>query len=370
MKKQTGTLMLIITSECNLRCVYCYEKHGSKNVISMEIAKENITKVLLDDEKYEHINISLFGGEPFLYFERIKEICEWTWTNEWKVPYRFNFITNGTTFNDESKKWLIAHKDKISLVLSTDGNKLSQDLNRSNSFDKIDHKFFTNTWDDAQVKMTISEQSLPYLAEDVKFIHEMGFNFAECNLAMGIDWSDKKNIVILKREMEKLLHFYLDNKELIPAQIINMEIGACENKKIMHKWCGVGRELMTIDVDGKKYPCNFITPMSFNQEELNILMNTDFTNIREILDEECFNNCYLYPVCPTCYGADYTLTKSFKKKDRSICELMKIKAYYTAALKAHKIIKKDISNMSVEQKGSLHKTITAIKTINQLYGEV
>ena len=28
---------------------------------------------------------------------------------------------------------------------------------------------------------------------------------------------------------------------------------------------------MTVDVDGKKYPCNFITPMTFTEEQLDLL---------------------------------------------------------------------------------------------------
>lgn len=127
---------------------------------------------------------------------------------------------------------------------------------------------------------------------------------------------------------------------------------------------------MTIDVDGKKYPCNYITPMSFNQDELEILLHHDFTSVREILDEDCYNKCYLYPVCPTCYGADYQLTKSFKKKDKTICKLMEIEAIYSAALKAERIVqKKDFSDFSLEEKGRMHKTIKAINNINLLYGK-
>lgn len=369
MGKQVGTLMLIITNECNLRCTYCYENHIRKEPMSIEIAKENIENTLMNDKKYEQITISLFGGEPFLYFERVKEICEWTWSKNWKVPYIFSFSTNGTLITEEVKDWLRKNGDRILLVLSADGTKESQDINRSNSFDKIDFKFFTQNWSNPQVKMTISLESLSNLSKDIIFFHNLGFNFAECNLAMGIDWSNKKYISVLKEELDILIDFYKENKKLIPAQIINMEVGACENKKVLHKWCGVGRELMTIDVDGRRYPCNYITPMSFSEDELNVLLNTDFTDIRAILDENCFKECYLYPVCPTCYGADYRLTKSIKQKDKTICELMKIRAYYSAMLKADKLVGTDINTLSVEEKGRVYKTINAIKEINYRYSK-
>ena len=41
--------------------------------------------------------------------------------------------------------------------------------------------------------MTISEQTLPYMASDIIFFHQTGFHFAECNLAVGINWHSKDN---------------------------------------------------------------------------------------------------------------------------------------------------------------------------------
>lgn len=363
-----GTLMLIVTNKCNLRCSYCYENHEGKGPISKEIAQEHISEVLNNDKKYRSITISLFGGEPFLHFERIREICEWTWGKKWRVPYVFSFSTNGTLLDLEIKSWLAQNKDRILLVLSADGTPESQNINRSNSFDKIDFDFFVKNWENPQVKMTISRESLKNLARDVIFFHDLGFEFAECNLAMGIDWEDEEYTDVLKQQLDILLDYYRKHRDLNPAQIINMPIGSCENEKVLHKWCGVGRELMTVDVDGKRYPCNFITPMSFSEEELDILLHKDFTNIREILDEKCFEECYLYPVCPTCYGADYKVTQSFKEKDKSICKLMEIEALYSAALMATKIADiEDVETMSVEEKGILYKKINAIKTIKRLY---
>lgn len=369
MKKERATLMLIITNGCNLRCTYCYEDHEAREPITLEIAQKEITEVLTNIEKYESITISLFGGEPFLYFNRVKEICEWTWSKDWPVPFNFSFSTNGTLFTKEVKEWLTLYKERLFLVLSADGTKASQDLNRSNSFDSIDYSFFKRNWLYPQVKMTISQESIKNLANDVIFFHKRGFQFAECNMAMGIDWSNPQNQEILKTELSKLVKYYEIHKDIMPANIIYMNVGSCENKKVMHKWCGVGKELMTIDVDGKKYPCNFITPMSFNKEELDTLLLTDFTDIRAILDKECFESCYLYPICPTCYGADYLLSKKINVKNKTTCEVLKICAYYSALVRANRIDDIGIDKLSTEEKGKLYKTIKAIKTIVSNYKE-
>lgn len=369
MDKIQGTLMLILTNQCNLRCVYCYEQNHKSMEMSFKIATENIRKVLNDNEKYSHIDIYLFGGEPFLCFDNLKKICEWTWKREWKVPYRFTISTNGTLVHGNIKEWLKTNKDKFFIVLSLDGKRKSQNINRSNSFDQIDYDFFREMWPDAGIKMTISEKTLPYLCEDVKYVHSLNFKFSECNLAMGIDWSDKENINILKEQLQMLYEFYIENPHIQPANIINMDVGGCENKKQIRKWCGVGN-MISINTDGKQYPCNYINPMCFEEDDLEILLNIDYNNLGALVDKKCYDECYLYPLCPTCYGADYSLTKSVNKKDRSTCNLLKIRAYYTAKLMANKIEKIDIGSLSIEEKGKVHKTIKAIIKINDIYSNI
>ena len=118
--------------------------------------------------------------------------------------------------------------------------------------------------------------------ENIKYIHSKGLKFSECNLAMGIDWSSEENIFILKTQLEQLLDFYIDNPELEPAHIINMNVGGCENNKEILKICGAG-EITSINTDGKNYPCNYINPMCFKDEELKELMNLDFEKLEEMV---------------------------------------------------------------------------------------
>lgn len=196
---------------------------------------------------------------------------KWTWSHDWKVPYMFIISTNGTMLRENVKKWLLQNKERVRLILSADGDRDSQNHNRSNSYDKIDYRFFKFNWINPEVKMTVSPYSLKNLSNDIIFFHKKGFRFSDCNLAMGIDWSDRHNVATLKNELKKLVTYYIEHPQLTPANIINQEVGRCENKRVMYKWCGVGRELMTVDVDGKKYPCNFITPMTFTEEQLDLL---------------------------------------------------------------------------------------------------
>ena len=70
--REYKTLMLILTENCNLNCVYCYEHHKTLDDMPFETAKKAIDAEFHDLDQYEHGEIELFGGEPFLNFELIK----------------------------------------------------------------------------------------------------------------------------------------------------------------------------------------------------------------------------------------------------------------------------------------------------------
>lgn len=368
MERKPGKIMLILTNKCNLNCVYCYEDQKYNGRMNFETAICNIEKVL-ENDRYSEMDIYLFGGEPFLEFDLVKKICEWTWNKKWSIPYKFTVSTNGTTLREKEKEWLRKNREKMWVVLSLDGNKFSHDINRSNSFDLIDLEFFRENWPESGIKMTISEKTLPFLYENIKYIHSKGLKFSECNLAMGIDWSSEENIFILKTQLEQLLDFYIDNPELEPAHIINMNVGGCENNKEILKICGAG-EITSINTDGKNYPCNYINPMCFKDEELKELMNLDFEKLEELEDMNCFKECYIYPLCPNCYAANYSVNGKANERDKSVCKLIKLRAYYSAKLTAYKIKNTDIENLSVVDKGKIHKTIVALGKILEMYADI
>lgn len=367
--KEDISVHLIITHKCNLQCIYCYETRKTDKAMRIETAKEILAEYLNNSKKFSFVNIVLFGGEPFLYFQIVREICEWVWSNEWEVKYIFNFSTNGTLLNNESKEWLKENSNRILLTLSADGMKESQDINRDNSFDKIDFNFFVNTWNPPFVKMTISEKTLYRLAEDVIFFHKMGFVFTECNLAVGIAWDKEENVKILEKELAKLIDFYLENPEVEPAPILKLDLWKCETSRKKEKSCGMGTTVFSYDCDGLCYPCNFATPMSFNKKDIKQLMRIDYNKIDLLVDDECYKNCYLFPVCPTCYAGDFQSTGMLKRKNRAMCRLVKIRAIYAAKLRAEKLKRewKEISDDAIEKKIRMQLEIKAIRYILNRY---
>lgn len=352
-------VFLTITDKCNLRCRYCYEKQRQNESMSIDIAKDIISKFLLD-QVYDMVDFVIFGGEPFIEFELIREICEWTWSNDWKTDYLFDFSTNGTMFDDESKKWIAENSDRIKLTLSADGTEETQNFNRDNSYQMVDYNFFVNTWETPYVKMTIDNETINNLSKDVIFFHEKGFAFAACNLAEGILWSeeDERNF---RRELEILTRYYLNNPEIIVAPILDLDLWKCESKREKRR-CEIGRHFYAYDCQGSAYPCNYCTEMTFSKEEIAEI----FEKIKHednLSDSYCYEKCYYYPICKSCCAADYSLKKAFGKHNESKCKMISAQAYYSALLNAEKIKQMNLDELSEDIKYKVSKTISTIKHI-------
>ena len=357
---------LCVTHKCNLNCVYCYQEHDLKSRMDFSIAKKIIDDLLLTAEKEnKHVEVNFIGGEPLLEFDLIKDIVEYVKSLELHVPHRFFATTNGTLLTDKMKDWFYTNRTIISLGLSLDGDKETQNYNRSNSFEKIDFNFFKNTWKNQSVKMTLSNYSLKNFAHDVKFISSLGFSIVGTNLAEGdFDWGKEEYIKILSLQLKELSDFYYENDTLVLPQMFNIHLEVCESKiKQKRKYCGIGEGTIFYDVDGSKYPCAYTTPMTFDEKELEELKKIDYSNPENFIDEDCFSNCYIYPICRTCAAACYKVNKTFKKRIKSKCQLQKLMILFAADIQARRIVK---NPKNFDQK-KLSGTIKAIKKIKNLY---
>ncbi len=365
-KKTRFSPSLCVTHNCNLNCVYCYQKHDTARM-SLETAKKAIDWIFDNvPENMSDIEIGFIGGEPLLEFDLIKKIVQYTCSRERTERYIFYATTNGTLLSEEIKSWFKARKDCFVLGLSIDGTRETHNHNRSHSFDDIDIDFFVDTWPNQGVKMTLSEFSLHSLAKNIKCLHSIGFKeIGGVNLFEGnTDWSQNKYIEILIPQLIELVEFYVDNDTLPLNQMFDKCLDLCEAPvKSRRKWCGVGNGTNFFDVDGKMYPCPLFTKMTFSEEALNKIMAIDFTDDDQFVDEYCYDKCYLYPVCPTCAGANYLNCKAINERDKRRCRIQKLISLFVADLQAKRIKK----NPDSFGKNKLFHTIEGIKKIRSLY---
>lgn len=119
-----STLILLPTSDCNLRCAYCFSSGGHKKI---KLTKESsfaaidfiINKIIQNNKTKFHLGI-LGGGEPTLEYDLVqtviayaKEKCQ-----QHSIKYTNNITSNGV-FNKIVADWIIS--EFKSITISFDG---------------------------------------------------------------------------------------------------------------------------------------------------------------------------------------------------------------------------------------------------------
>lgn len=65
---------ICVTRNCNLNCVYCYQKHKGPESMSFQTAKACVDEVFTNFQKnvYSGILLKFMGGEPLLEFDLLR----------------------------------------------------------------------------------------------------------------------------------------------------------------------------------------------------------------------------------------------------------------------------------------------------------
>lgn len=315
-------LCLNIIHDCNLKCKYCFAdegeyKGGKRKMMSVEIGKKAIDFVIEKSGPRKNIEVDLFGGEPLMAFNNIKEIVDYAREQE-KIHgknIRFTMTTNATLLNDENMEYL--DKNMGNIVLSIDGRKEVNDNVRirfdgSGSYDAILPKIKTMVSRRDKSKQyyargTFTRENTDFF-EDVMALANEGFDeisiepvvlpdehelsLREEDLPTIFEQYDKLYEEMLKRHREdrsfKFYHFNID-----------LQGGPCVYKRI--SGCGAGHEYVAITPDGEVYPCHqFVGNKEF------LLGNIFDKNMNMELSNK-FRKAHIYnkPKCKECWARFY-----------------------------------------------------------------
>ncbi|WP_024613778.1 thioether cross-link-forming SCIFF peptide maturase [Clostridium sp. Ade.TY] len=267
---------LNIIHGCNLRCKYCFadegEYHGHKGVMDIETAKKAIDYVVKRSGPRKNIEIDLFGGEPTLIMDTIKEIIAYARENEakWNKNIRFTMTTNATLLNEEMMEYM--DKEMGNIILSLDGRKEVNDnvrikVDGSGSYDDIlpnikkmvekrnkDKMFYVrgtftraNTDFYEDVMAMANEGFREISIEPVVLPKEHQLSLREEDLDTIFENYDKLYDEMVRRKKEgdefRFYHFNVD-----------LNGGPCVYKRI--SGCGAGFEYVAITPQGEVYPCH------------------------------------------------------------------------------------------------------------------
>ena len=329
-------LTLLLTKQCNFRCKYCYVKYDDNNAMPLEIAKNIILKEMNCVSNNTKLVISFLGGEPFCEFERLKEICEWIWSKHWNIPYYINVVTNGTLITDNIKVWLIQNYKRFYLTLSYDGTMGAQNKNRCDSASVIDIDFFNKYWPNIPVKMTITEDNVSNLYENIVDLSQKGILINDTFADNTSVWQEE-SLKILDQQLSKLSIYYLSHPSEKTCNLLNIDLTpvlTCSTRQLFD--CGAGKNKVTYDADGKKYRCHLLSPLALSKKQLEIL-DIDINNPKK--SNQCIY-CILDSICPFCPGMSFLSKKTCWIREDKNCFLFKHQIYYACYYQLKAILKK------------------------------
>ena len=314
-------ICLNVIHGCNLRCKYCFadegEYHGHGGVMSVETAKRAIDYVIKRSGPRKNIEIDLFGGEPTLIMDKIKEIIQYARDNEekWGKNVRFTMTTNATLLTPEIMDYM--DKEMGNIILSLDGRKDVNDnvrikIDKTGSYDDIvpnikemikrrtpgktyyvrgtftrDNTDFYN-----DVMAMVDEGFRELSIEPVVLPDESPLSLREEDLDEIFANYDKLYEEMARRKKEgDEFNFYHFN--------IDLNGGPCVYKRI--SGCGAGFEYVAITPQGEVYPCHQFV----GKEEFKLGSIYDDTYDAELGKK--FKKAHIYnkPKCRECWARFY-----------------------------------------------------------------
>lgn len=287
MIKKNKILVLKVGTDCNLECPGC---HSNK----FPIKYNNDIIPYIRNNKYTHIRFS--GGEPLLYFSKIKYIMRELGDN-----YTYSFVTNGTKITSDMVDFLNEYDCKVSV--SFNGHNYTRDQNtlvRYPVLNKLNHcSMISTVFNDNNNLMLINEEAVNYVYKH-KFKSSLMVN-TFLNLAHETENTD------FELTEETIINFCVQF-----SIMIDMEINAClhnnvpimQNQFLKHafnlyyntdeikngvKCCNETKHTMTLNGD-------FLICSYMDKIVGDIYSDIDYTKVMSYLPDRC-KDCELFKFC-------------------------------------------------------------------------
>lgn len=313
-------LCLHISHDCNLRCKYCFASTGDfggqRTMMSAEVGKKAIDFIIKESGNRRNLEVDLFGGEPLMNFEVVKEIVDYAKSKEkeFNKNFRFTLTTNAILLNEDVKNYL--NENMQNVVLSIDGRRDVNDNMRyrvdgTGCYDdimpKIKEMAQSRGQDNYYVRGTFTRENLDF-SKDVLHLADEGFKQISVEpvvAAKGTGYDlREEDLPVLYEEYEKLAFELVKRKKEDKGFnffhfMIDLSQGPCIAKRL--RGCGSGHEYVAVTPEGDIYPCHqFVGDPHFKMG--NVMEGEINTNIQEHFKG---SNVYTKEECSKCWAKFY-----------------------------------------------------------------
>ena len=351
------TLVFLASTECNLRCKYCYAHDGTYG----DAHKNHFFTTEKYIEIYEKMRnlhdgikkISFFGGEPLLNFRNIKSFVEYLYDNyEPEDIPEMGLNTNGTVLTEEILEFL--SKYGIIVGTSIDGIRSLHDANRISRYNTGTYDVVINNLNRMKekgirvfVQFTFTKQHLDrYKKGDaVKWCREMEALPISAYDLIPVSTNDERYKINLEDDVvrekftefcEEITEYYMDclangSVDKTPRMFMGTMIRLL--MQMRQNECSAGYSY-SFTPDGIMYPCHTFT--EFREYGLDIKDVEDkktldgfskYKKVREsnrCTSDSC-KNCIANQICGFwCKGLQNSVNGDMSKELEERCILMNV----------------------------------------------
>jgi len=271
--------VVYLTGACNLGCQYCFANKIASKHMSLETGRDVIRWMFENTigAKEDPLILSFFGGEPLLRFDVLRQMVEYGNKLSGKYGKRiiFSVTTNGTLISNEILDFF--EENQISILFSVDGDKKTNDMYRNfKDGSSAAETIYKNAqsvlarFPNVAARMTVVKENIHLLSYNIKFLHELGFQFiSPCPALEMIDehkaWEEFDHQCRLATEyvIENAL-----NNDYLHLHFLDNGVDQIIEKYEIDVACGAGKTFVGIDVNGDIYPCHRFVSYAISDKKL------------------------------------------------------------------------------------------------------
>lgn len=277
-------IIINITSKCNLNCSYCYR--GELNVATLNV--EDAIRFLKEIESPQKVTLLFQGGEPLIEFEKIKYIVD-------IFGKKFNYAiqTNGVLLNDKICQYCKNNNIRISISvdgIDYDDNKLRFCKNSSDYYRMKENIEKYSRYLNLGAIAVISAQNVDKAVHITKYFIQNHIKLFSLNPIWPIGRGKLYQEEMICSDNDKLVENMLKVVEYLYSHNMKKPKVIIREKNLYLLWqriffrkfdnymcaqnpCGAGNRTITIDTDGKIYPCTYFIEPQYSLGEILIYEN-------------------------------------------------------------------------------------------------
>jgi sulfatase maturation enzyme AslB (radical SAM superfamily) len=262
-------IAVALTTGCNLRCGYCYQRRGEVRSMPWEVLRCVCDRLVRGGAAEPELGFG--GGEPLLALPMMVRAARYLdETSPPGVFPRFAVTTNGTLIGDDALRFLALRR--VRTFLSFDGVDEAQRLRGQGTFalldallDRLHTDYPGYLGDHVTVTMTLSVENLPYLAAAVRYFLRRGVpSFTVSPVDTPEPGWHEECLGLLDRELAEasaLCRAHFRQTGSVPFLCFQRGVRRTSQRRRGLRMCRIGEgHGFFVDVDGEVVACGAFAP--------------------------------------------------------------------------------------------------------------